>query len=243
MKTGSETGFPILTSSFQTPVKVITTTHMINYATQIKGVQNIVITSSEKKNLHKFSFSNDQTKKPSQAHACSTGAIPKDTSKIKLLAGFTFQKPTLEKNSKKSGPAIVLSPFSGCVFASKPTNIRVDTSAPQISILKTSGGTRFPILTPSLQTSVTTSTSTQVADNLMQFNVAQNIVTTLSEGKSLFKIAFSNDQTIKPSQANPSSNDLNEQNTSKINPSVEFTFQKPAPVMNTHHYRNQQIFK
>ena len=241
MKTGSETGFPILTSSFQTSVTASTTTHMINYATQIKETQRSVITSPERNYLYKLIFSNDQTKKPFQAHAYPTGATPKDTSKTKPFAGITFQRSTSEKNSKNSAPAVVSSSCSGCIFSLKPTNFRVYTSAPQISTLKTSGGTSFPILTSSPQTSVTASISTQVADHLMQFNVAKKIVTALSEGKSLFKFTFSNDQAIKPSQTHPNPNDPNQQDTSEVNDSAKFTFQKAASERNTQSSRTAVV--
>ena len=128
-------------------------------STQFKPAQNIVTTSPEGKPLFKFAFSNP-TSKP-ESHPFLSGATQQDTSKINPFAGFTFQKPASEVNAQNSGPAAVSSPFSGFSFSSKPTNSQVDTSSPQVSTVKTTNGTGFPMLTSLLQTSVAPSTTTQ----------------------------------------------------------------------------------
>ena len=209
-------------------------------STQLEKSEKIVSTPPERK-LIKYTFSNQQNNIPSRAGPCSNGKIQQDTSKVNPFAEFTFQNKKSEVKSKSLGPAVVSSPSYGSIISSKPTNFRADKSVSQVSVMKTGSETGFPILTSSPQTSVTASISTHVADHLMQFNAAKKIVTALSEGKSLFKFAFSNDQAIKPSQTHPNPNGPNQQDTSEVNDSAKFTFQKAASERNTQSSRTAVV--
>lgn len=140
--------------------KLAGTLPTLTNSTQFKPAQNIVTTSPEGKPLFKFAFNNPQTNKP-ESHPFLSAATQQDTSKTNPFAGFTFQKPASEVNAQNSGPVAVSSPFSGFSFSSKPTNSQADTSTPQVSTVKTTDGTGFPMLTSLLQTSVAPSTTTQ----------------------------------------------------------------------------------
>ena len=149
-------GYPV---NGKAETKFTCTLPTLTSSTQPKPSQNIVATSTEGKPLFRFAFSNQTSK--AESHPVFSGATQRDTSKINPLAGFTFQKPTPEENTQNLGPAVVSSPFSGVTFSSKPTNSQVDTSSPQVSTVKTSDGTGFPMLTSLLQRSVAPRTTTQ----------------------------------------------------------------------------------
>ena len=83
-------------------------------SSQLKKAPKIVSTPAERKPF-KFAFSNLRTNITSQPGPCSTGKTQQDTSKVNLFAGFTFQKRASEVKPQSLGPAVVSSPFYGCI--------------------------------------------------------------------------------------------------------------------------------